>query len=46
MLVLSDLSVTPVSTTPEPASVALFGTGLLALAFFVKRFRITGEGVN
>lgn len=43
VLVLSDLSVTPTSTTPEPASVALFGTGLLALGFFVKRFRKTAE---
>ncbi len=46
VLVLSDLSVTPVSTTPEPASVALFGTGLLALAFFVKRFHTADESAS
>jgi len=30
-------SSTPPPTVPEPASFALFGTGLLALAFFVRR---------
>lgn len=39
VLVLSDLSVTPTSTTPEPASMALFGTGLLAFGLFFKRFQ-------